>query len=138
LRLWARDSSGPQQFESALLGLADELDSAPYLINYQRRREALKSWSIGPSAWQQLLRQLGSTAVSPAQQLGAQARYAATISVWARITQGDHPQAWRHSFGSSWMSSQRRSLTTQNAQLQGILDRYADELATGIDRGEFP
>ena len=135
---WARENTEPQQFETALLELAEELDTAPHLINYQRRREALKSWSIGSSTWQQLLGQLDPTAVTPAQQLGAQARQAATFSVWARITQGDHPQAWRSSFGSSWISSERRSFTHYDAQLQGILDRYADELATRIDRGEFP
>jgi hypothetical protein len=81
LRHWARDNTEPHQFETALLKLADELDSAPHLINYQRRREALNSWSISPSTWQQLLRQLDSTTVTLAQQLGAQERRAATISV---------------------------------------------------------
>jgi hypothetical protein len=80
---WARDSTEPRQFETALLDLADELDSASHLINYQRRREALNSWSIGPSTWQQLLRQLDPSAVHAAQELGDHGRHAATISVWA-------------------------------------------------------
>jgi hypothetical protein len=135
---WARDSTEPRQFETALLDLADELDSAPHLINYQRRRQALNSWSIGPSTWQQLLRQLDPSAVHTAQELGGQGRRVAAISVWARITQGDHPLAWRRSFGSSWIWSQPGRLTHRDAHFQGILDQYADDLATRIDRGEFP
>src|SRR5215510_7974904 len=135
---WARDSTEPRQFETALLDLADELDSSPHLINYQRRREALNSWSIGPSTWQQLLRQLDPAAVHTPQELGDQGRRAATISVWARITQGDHPLAWRRSFGSSWILSQPGRLTHCDVYFQGILDQYADELATRIDRREFP
>src|SRR5262249_13114843 len=108
---WARDSIEPRQFETALLDLADELDSVPYLINYQRRRQALRSWSIDPSTWQQLLRQLDPTAVHTAQELGDQGRPAPTISVCARITKGDHPLAWRRNFGSSWILSQPGRLT---------------------------
>ena len=73
-----------------------------------------------------------------AQELGGHGRHAAAISVWARITHGDHPLAWRRSFGSSWISSQPGRLTHRDAHFQGILDQYADELATRIDRGEFP
>ena len=109
----------------------------PHLINYQCRREALTSWSIDPSTWQQLTRQLGPNAAHTAKDLGDQARQAATISVWARVTQGDHPLAWRRRFDSSWISSQPGRLAHNDAQLQGILDQYADELAARIDRGEF-
>ncbi len=137
LSSWARDSTESKQFETALLDLADELDSAAHLINYQHRREALASWSIDPSTWQQLLRQLGPNAAHDSQELGDKACQAAAISVWARITQGDHPLAWRSRFGSSWMSRQGR-LAGKNVQLQGILDQYADALAERIDRGEFP
>jgi len=34
--------------------------------------------------------------------------------------------------------SQPGRLTHRDVYFQGILDQYADELATRIDRGEFP
>jgi hypothetical protein len=49
----------PQCFETALSGLARELDNpATALVNYQRRRKALQTWRIDEDAWDQLTRRL--------------------------------------------------------------------------------
>ena len=89
LHSWARSRPDPGEFQTALRQLADELDSAPHLINYQRRREALSYWCIDPATWQQLLNRLGDTHVGQ-MGLGDHKRQAASIFVWARVTQGEH------------------------------------------------
>ena len=115
LHSWARSRPDPGEFQTALRQLADELDSAPHLINYQRRREALSYWCIDPATWQQLLNRLGDTHVGQ-MGLGDHKRQAASIFVWARVTQGEHllapapildqlppevQKAWRDTLGHS-------------------------------------
>lgn len=79
------------QFDTALHHLADELDASPNLIDYRRRRDALRDWCIDPDTWQALTGQLPATwphGLQPA--LGDRERQTASIIVWARITQGEH------------------------------------------------
>jgi TniQ len=89
LHSWARTRPDPREFETALHALADELDSAPHLINYQRRREVLGCWCIELFTWQQLLNRLGRNHASRVE-LGDRKRQTASVMVWARVTQGEH------------------------------------------------
>lgn len=89
LHRWARARADPREFETALHALADELDSTPHLINYQRRREALSCWCIDPIAWQRLRNRLGHNHTNR-MELGDHKRQTGSIMVWARVTQGEH------------------------------------------------
>jgi hypothetical protein len=150
---WARNSIEPRQFETALRDLADELDSAPHLIDYQRRREALSCWCIEPDIWQLLRRLRPQNAHASRVELGDRKRQTASVMVWARVTQGEpvlapHPicdrwprevqMAWRRSIGFTWARYRALQARCDGLDLKGILDQYADTLAACIDRGEFP
>jgi hypothetical protein len=91
-RAWATNSPDIRQFETALHKLADELDSAPHLIDYKRRREALSRWRIDPDTWNLLATRHGVTAAFATKgESGDRQRQVA----WARITQGEHQLAPR-------------------------------------------
>jgi TniQ len=91
LHCWARKREDPKEFEAALHSLADELDAAPDLVDYQQRREALRNWCIDPDTWQQLLEQLPAPRRrNRPLELGDKRRQTASMIVWARITQGEH------------------------------------------------
>jgi hypothetical protein len=153
LHSWARNSPEPTQFETALRKLADELDSAPHLIDYKRRREALNCWCIEPGTWQLLLKRLRSNSKTARRmELGDRKRQTASILVWARVTQGEHTlaphpirdrlppaaqKAWRWSAADAWSRFQTGRASGSELDLKGILDQYADTLASRIDRAEF-
>jgi hypothetical protein len=148
---WARSRPDPGEFETALHQLADELDSAPHLIDYQRRRDALNHWCIDPATWQQLTNGLehnhhGQMA------LGDHKRQAASIFVWTRVTQSEHllaprpifdqqpPEvrtAWRPTLGNICRGFLAGRGGPDALRLKDRLDEYADTLAASIDRGEY-
>jgi hypothetical protein len=81
----------PQGFETALSGLARELDSpATPLVNYQRRRHALQTWCIDEDAWDQLVGRLPPVPGPHQPELGDRKRQIASIYVWAQVTSGEH------------------------------------------------
>ena len=152
LHCWARSRPDPGEFETALRQLADELDSAPHLINYQRRREALNYWCIDTATWQQLLNRLGHSHIGQ-MELGDRKRQAASIFVWTRVTQSEHllaPQpildqlppevrkTWRPTLGYICRAFLAGRGGPGALRLKGILDEYADTLAASIDRGKYP
>jgi TniQ len=151
---WACQSPEPRQFEAALHRLADELDSAPRLINYQRRREALRDWCIDPETWQLLISELDTLHKYASRlQLGDRKRQTASILVWARVTQGAHilaphpildslpadlRSAWRHTDTATWARLKEGKAGHHERSLKRILDSYADTLAVRIDHDQFP
>ena len=80
----------PRVFETALSSIARELDSpATPLVNYQRRRQALQTWSIDENTWDQLIGRL--PVPGPHQpELGDRKRQVASIYVWCQVTSGEH------------------------------------------------
>ena len=81
----------PQGFETALSGLARELDSpATPLVNYQRRRHALQTWCIDEDAWDQLAGRLPPVPGPHQPELGDRKRQIASIYVWVQVTSGEH------------------------------------------------
>ncbi len=151
LHNWARNRTDPGEFETALRQLADELGSASHLIDYQRRREALRYWCVEPATWRQLINRVGR---SPVGQMGGgdHKRQAASIFVWARVTQGEYLLAPRpildqlprdvHKAWQPTLSHSYRALLAEQGgpavwRLRVMLDEYADTLAASIDRGDF-
>lgn len=149
---WARSRPDPGEFETALLQLADELDSVPHLIDYRRRRDALSNWCIDPAIWQQLINRLGRSHKDQ-MALGDHKRQAASVFVWARVTQSEHllaprpifdqqpPQvrkAWRPTLGNTCRAFLAGRGGPDLLHLKVMLDDYADTLARSIDRGKPP
>jgi hypothetical protein len=149
LHSWARTRDDPEEFDAALHALADELDTVPNLVDYQRRREALCNWCIDPDTWQWLTEQLPPTWPHGRQpELGDRKRQTASIIAWARITQGEHvfaphpirdrqppdiQSAWRPSAYSMWARFKRGPMYHHDRELKQVLDNYADQLAARID-----
>ena len=149
---WARSRPDPSEFETVLHQLADELDSVPHLIDYQRRRDALTRWCIDPAIWQQLTNRLGRSHKGQ-MALGDHKRQAASIFVWTRVTQSEHllaprpildqqppevRKAWRPTLGNICRAFLAGRGGPDALRLKGTLDEYADTLAASIDRGDSP
>jgi TniQ len=152
---WARDQQNAARLRAALEALAAELDAIPAggLIDYRRRRDALRAWSIPRDDWRELATELRRRQKTTAQLLtdwGESKRLAASVLVWTRVTHGEH------FFAPLVLEEQRRSGRRQlaslasrvahgsrvgrpqhhHARLMTALDAYADQLAARIDAGE--
>jgi len=86
----ARQQPDPFGFEAGLRSLAREL-SAPGtpLANYQRRRQALETWSINERTWESLAARLPSISRPQTSDLGDRKRQIASVYVWVRVTFGE-------------------------------------------------
>jgi len=81
----------PQGFETALSSLARELDDpATPLVNYQGRRQALRTWCIDEDAWDRLIRRLPPVPGPHQPELGDRKRQIASVYVWVQVTSGEH------------------------------------------------
>jgi hypothetical protein len=146
----ARQQPDPFGFEAGLRSLAREL-SAPGtpLANYQRRRQALETWSIDERTWEGLAARLPSISRPQTSDLGDRKRQIASVYVWVRVTSGepsfaprpieaaqppDVQEDRRRSWNSSWWnlltSSKIRSAYTH---LRAGLDALAATLVTTVD-----
>jgi hypothetical protein len=91
LRKWQHDGDNARKYSRALALLADRITADPHGVDYQLRREQLRTWVIPPDEWtaitekvtqRQLPRIRPLTRWSPARRL------AASAVVWAWATQG--------------------------------------------------
>ncbi|MCX4734097.1 TniQ family protein [Streptomyces sp. NBC_01363] len=72
--------------EKSLEDLADHLDCDTPRIDYQHRRATLRNWRLPDADWHELIGGLGpfwQSVTSPSND-------AATVLIWAEVTQGDH------------------------------------------------
>ncbi|MFG1967646.1 hypothetical protein, partial [Nonomuraea sp. NPDC049028] len=58
---WARQSPDPQAFNDSVLRILKIIEAAPNKVNYQRRRDALRHWSLDQDTWDSIVAQLPST-----------------------------------------------------------------------------
>jgi hypothetical protein len=77
------------RFTTALNDLAASLSAAPGLINYQRRREALQTWSLHPGTWTEIFSQLPPVPGPVQPTFDDRKRQEASAFIWARVTQGE-------------------------------------------------
>jgi hypothetical protein len=115
---WARSRPDPREFENAVHALAEHLSHADGLLDYGRRRHALRDWCIGPGDWTRIREQLGPYHPHANRiQLGDRRRQTASMIVWTRVTQSEHvfaphpirdqqppdvQAAWSHSDHTAW------------------------------------
>jgi hypothetical protein len=151
---WVRDQGNATRLRTALEALAAELDAIPAggLIDYGRRRDALRAWSIPREDWQELATELRRRQTTTAQLLtdwGEAKRLAASVLVWIRVTHGEHFFAplvleEQHRLGRRQLASLASRVARgsrvgrpehHHARLMTALDAYADQLAARIDAG---
>jgi TniQ len=147
LAQWLRDH-GPDDFTAALRSLAAQLDSARSLINYQRRRQAMREWCLDPGTWQQLTSRLAPVPGPVQPILDDRKRQEASAFTWAYITQGEprfapHPiqdsqpesvqREWARNRSSTWSLLARPGRFVHYAELRKLLIEHGDRLAKDID-----
>ena len=139
----------PQGFETALSGLARELDSpATALVNYQRRRHALQAWCIDEDSWNPLVERLPPVPGPHQPELGDRKRQIASIYVWVQVTSGEHhfaprpiesaqpPQvqeAWKERRNNILHLINRSRPSPHYTNLKTELNTLATSLARAID-----
>ncbi|BFV60745.1 hypothetical protein KCMC57_up58490 [Kitasatospora sp. CMC57] len=81
------DDSG--RFTHALTAIAGDLDSSVDLTDYQRRREALRGWSLAPDTWNDIVAELPPVPGPVRPNLDDRKRQEASAFVWAHVTRGE-------------------------------------------------
>ncbi len=147
---WARTQQDPLAFERALQTLAEEIESLLAPIDYRHRRQALSGWSLDPYIWEELTSRLPPTRGPKRPVLDDRKRQAASVYVWARITQGEHlfsprpieesqpetvQRAWAARRNTTWFQLTRPDGSPHYAALARGLSEYADRLADRVDAG---
>lgn len=143
------DKHGDEGFTSALHGLAAQLDAdAPRLVNYQRRRQALKEWCLGPDTWQEITHRLPPTPGPFQPVMDDRKRQEASAFTWAYVTQGEprfaprpieagQPEPvrkdWAPRRGNLWHKLARPGRIVHYIELRKLLIEYGDLLARDID-----
>lgn len=142
-------SIDPERFEQAIHDLADQLDSTPTLVDYQRRRQALAEWSLTNDDWNSILDQLpppdgGHLIIIDDTTWGIASAY-----IWATATCGEMRYAPRRGRGAypkqqrtRWPEHRASALwqflrpdpTHRYRLLRALLREHADRLSDRIDR----
>lgn len=89
-RFWTGSKDAPMEFRAAVVEAAGHLrETAGHLADYPRRRDALKDWALPQQTWRALATLLPE---APGKQpiLDDRKRQVASISVWTRVTGGEH------------------------------------------------
>jgi hypothetical protein len=140
-------------FDVAVRSLVNHLDDTADLIDYSKRRDALKTWSISLEEWNTLINGLPEQPISGIVRTktdwGDSKRILASVWVWVRITRGEHifaapvrPDLGRPRPGgqvirqihSRWPLINDDRPTGHYSALRERLDTHADQLATAIDK----
>lgn len=147
---WTRGRADRRAFDAALHALADDLDTSPHLVNYQRRRDTLRGWCLDTDTWQEITSRLPPTPGPFPPDLGDRKRQCASEVVWTRVTQGEHLFAprpiedrqppdtrrdWTQRRNTTWHQFQTSRPLRHYADLKHLLDHHADRLARHIDDG---
>jgi hypothetical protein len=145
----ARRQPDPLAFDTGLEALARELDHpATTLINYQRRRQALETWSISEDTWTALTGRLPPVPGPQQPELGDRKRQIASVYVWTQVTSGEHyfaprpieaaqppeiQRAWKERRNTIWHLMQRSQPGPHYTSLKAELGTIATSLAKSID-----
>ena len=145
---WARSQTDPHTFEATLHALADQLDAAPHLVNYQHRRAALQNWALNAEQWRTIIAWLPPTPGPNQPTLGDLTRQLASQVIWCHVTQGEHlfaprpieatqppdvQRAWQARRNTIWHQFHTRRPLRHYADLRTLLAEHADRLASNID-----
>lgn len=139
-------------FEAAVHSLADHLNNSSGLVDYGKRRDALKAWSIPLEEWHTLIAGLPERPVSGVVRTyidwGENKRILASMWVWVRVTGGEHifapairpdldqPRPGGHviqQIHNRWPLINNARPTGHYIALRERLEVYADRLTAAID-----
>lgn len=147
LRPYLREH-GPDALAAALDALADRLDATPGLIDYRRRRHALREWCLDQDAWQEIVSRLPPHTRGKPVDTGDCKRQEASVYVWCRVTQGEarnaprpiaaaQPEgvrrAWVVQRSTTWVGFTRPGSSQHYTGLRKLLIEHADGIASDID-----
>ncbi|MFJ6141850.1 TniQ family protein [Kitasatospora sp. NPDC092286] len=142
--------TGQDAFNAALHNLAEELDRASDPTNYQRRREALRDWSLPPETWHEIIIALPPVPGPVRPGLDDRVRQEASAFIWAYATGGeplyaprhieseqppDTRQAWRQRRANTWFQLARPDALNHYTALRGLLCQHGDALIEEIEEG---
>jgi hypothetical protein len=138
-------------FDTAIYALTDHLNTTTDLVDYGRRRDTLRAWSIAPDEWENLTAGLIGQPINgrakPHTHWGDGKRILASVWIWTRITGGEHifaapirpdPTATRpgghlpHYVHHRWRFIDA-ARPGHYSRLRQRLDVYADQLTHSID-----
>jgi len=147
---WLREPGNTRAVTAALHDLAANLSTARQLIDYERRRDALRDWAPDEVTWQDITASLPPIP-GPSQPVTAgRKRQDASVYIWTAITQGEHLFAprpiqaqqpahiqkyWATRHNTTWFQISRPDPLRHYADLRITLDRYAKHMARRIDGG---
>ncbi|WEO98483.1 hypothetical protein A6P39_033025 [Streptomyces sp. FXJ1.172] len=151
IRIWLNSTHEVKDCGLALRDLAAEFEGRTHgLIDYQRRREALRDWSLTSAAWQHLTSQLGPPhGKQPV--LDARKRQDASVFVWVYVTRGEHlfaprlieaeqpphvQKRWTARRNTTWHQLTGPNPGPHYIALRQLLTEYAEQLAQSIDSGK--
>jgi len=80
---------GAEDFTAALRSLAAQLDAAPRLTSYQRRRQAMQEWCLDQDTWQEITSRLPPVPGPFQPVIDDRKRQEASAFTWAHVTQGE-------------------------------------------------
>ncbi|WP_331750120.1 TniQ family protein (plasmid) [Streptomyces sp. NBC_01707] len=146
---WERAGRDPAEFESVLRELSAELRTpCRPLVDYQRRREALRDWALPPDTWDALVSELPHIPGPIRPAVGDRKRQDASVFIWVQVTRGEHlfaprpieaeqPQhiqrEWAQRRNITWHHLVRPNPLRHYADLRKLLTEYAYQLARDID-----
>jgi hypothetical protein len=150
-------TSRHEAFDHAVGNLIEHLNTAPGLIDYGQRREALRTWEIPPGQWQELIDglpgQLIKNRLVPHTHWGDGKRRLASTWAWTELTHGDHIYAPAvrpdlhatrpggedvHYVHTRWRHLLRPSPYGHFRQLRERLDPFIRQLGERIDNAQPP
>ncbi|SRR6266540_604474 len=148
-------SSRHAAFDQAVDSLVQQLDATSDLVDYGRRRDALRTWEITQDQWRDLIDGLPDQLIKnrrvPNTHWGDSKRRLASTWAWTELTHGDHiyapavrpdPQAPRpggedvHYVHVRWWHLLRPSPYGHYRQLRERLDPFIRQLAERIDNDQ--
>ncbi|MEU0990332.1 hypothetical protein [Streptomyces sp. NPDC005953] len=144
---WLRD--GQDALSAALHDLAEELDRATDPTNYQRRREVLRSWSLSPEIWNEIITRLPPVPGPVRPNLDDRVRQEASAFVWVYVTGGEplfaprHVEAeqrpevrqvWRERRANTWFQLSRPDALNHYTALRRLLCQHGELLSRRSNR----
>lgn len=149
LNRWLDSNRARPRFTAALRDLAAALGADPGLINYRHRRDTLRTWSLHPGTWAEIVSQLPPVPgpVQPA--FDDRKRQEASAFVWTCVTKGElrfaprpleaeQPEPvrriWAVRHGEAWHQFTRPDPLNHYAHLRALLAKHAQQLALSIDQ----
>ncbi|MEV0537670.1 hypothetical protein [Kitasatospora sp. NPDC050463] len=142
------EEQGAARFTTVLQDLAQELDVAPTLTDYQYRRFVLRNWCLSLDLWKEITENLPPVPGPFQPIMDDRKRQEASAFVWANVTQGEPRFAprpiestqpdpvrntWLQRRSSTWAKLTRPDPMAHYAALRDLLLQPAEHLTREID-----